>query len=196
MASLALGFVGTVAGGLIGGPLGAQIGGMIGASLGGMLDNQLFPQKQQGPRLSDLSVQVSTYGQVIQKLYGPENRITGERDLQRRPDRDVAQAESGGKGGGPSVSVTTYTYSTNIAVALCDAQRRPISRRRQDLGEQQADLFPGRRRRARSCRIRSRRKSGLNLWCMTAAFPSCPTACSRARSAWAMCRPIAAPLTS
>jgi hypothetical protein len=127
MASLALGFVGTVAGGLIGGPIGAQIGGMIGASLGGMLDNQLFPQKQQGPRLSDLSVQVSTYGQVIPKLYGPENRITGNVIYSGGLIETSHRQRQGGKGGGPSVSITTYTYSTNVAVALCDAQRRPIA---------------------------------------------------------------------
>lgn len=127
MASLALGFVGTVAGGLVGGPLGAQLGGMIGASLGGMIDNQLFPQKQQGPRLTDLSVQVSTYGQAIPKLYGPENRITGNVIYSGGLIETVHKEKHGGGKGGPSVSVTTYTYSTNVAIALCDAQRKPIS---------------------------------------------------------------------
>jgi hypothetical protein len=127
MASLALGFVGTVAGGIVGGPLGAQLGGMIGASLGGMIDNQLFPQKQQGPRLTDLAVQVSTYGQMIPKLYGPENRITGNVIYSSGLIETSHKQKSGGKGG-PSVSVTTYTYSTNVAIALCDAQRRPINR--------------------------------------------------------------------
>src|SRR6185295_3880846 len=69
MASLVLGVVGNA----VGGP----IGGFIGATIGSMIDNQLFPQKQEGPRLTDLTVQTSTLGNPIPLLFGPENRITG-----------------------------------------------------------------------------------------------------------------------
>lgn len=126
MASFALGVVGTVAGGLIGGPFGAQLGGMIGAALGGMIDNQLFPQKQQGPRLTDLAVQVSTYGQILPKLYGPENRIAGNVIWSSGLIETSHKQKAGGKGG-PTVEQTTYTYSANLAIAICDAQRKPIS---------------------------------------------------------------------
>jgi hypothetical protein len=118
MASLALGFVGTA----VGGP----IGGFIGASIGGLIDNMLFPQKQQGPRLSDLSVQVSTYGMMIPKLYGPENRITGNVIYSSGLIESSHKEKSGGKGG-PSVSTQVYSYSVNMAVAFCDAQRKPVS---------------------------------------------------------------------
>lgn len=119
MASLALGFIGTA----VGGP----IGGFIGSAIGGLIDNQLFPQKQQGPRLSDLSVQVSTYGMMIPKLYGPENRITGNVIYSSGLIETSHKDKSGGKGG-PAVQTTSYTYSVNIAVALADAQRKPLSR--------------------------------------------------------------------
>lgn len=119
MASLALGFIGTA----VGGP----IGGFIGSSIGGLIDNQLFPTKQQGPRLSDLSVQVSTYGTMIPKLYGPENRITGEVIYSSGLIEKAANSKSGGKGG-PTVETTSYSYSVNIAIALADAQRKPLSR--------------------------------------------------------------------
>jgi len=71
MARLAL----AVGGGLIGlaipgaGALGFAIGSTVGGALGGFL----FPPEQedvQGPRLKDLQIQTSTYGQPIPILYG------------------------------------------------------------------------------------------------------------------------------
>lgn len=121
MASLTLGIVGTVAGGMVGGPFGAQIGGMIGASLGGMIDNQLFPSKNEGPRLGDLTIQTSTLGNPIPLLFGPENRITGNVIWSTGLKETKHKQKSGGKGG-PSVSTTTYTYSTSFAVALCEGE--------------------------------------------------------------------------
>lgn len=117
MASLVLGTVGTIFGG--------PIGGFIGSTIGSMIDNQLFPNKQQGPRLGDLTVQVSTYGQVIPKLYGPENRMAGNVIWSSGLIETPQKQKSGGKGG-PSVQTTTYSYSVNIAVAICDAQRKPV----------------------------------------------------------------------
>lgn len=117
MASMILGTVGTIFGG--------PIGGFIGATIGGFIDNQLFPQKQQGPRLSDLAVQVSTYGQIIPKLYGPECRMAGNIIWSSGLIETAHKQKSGGKGG-PTVQTTTYSYSVNIAVAICDAQRKPV----------------------------------------------------------------------
>jgi hypothetical protein len=66
MAKLALTVVGMGIGFAIGGPFGAQIGAMI----GGMVGNILFAPTVKGPRLTDLTVTASTYGQVIPELYG------------------------------------------------------------------------------------------------------------------------------
>jgi hypothetical protein len=66
MAQMALTFVGSA----VGGP----IGGFIGNMLGSVIDDALFPSKQPAGR----NVQVSTYGVVLPRMYGPENRVAGE----------------------------------------------------------------------------------------------------------------------
>lgn len=61
MATLVL----TVVGGIVGGPVGAAIG----AAVGQQVDAAIFkPKGREGPRLADLKVQASTYGQQIPKL--------------------------------------------------------------------------------------------------------------------------------
>lgn len=115
MASLVLGVVGTV----VGGPF----GGFIGSTIGSMIDNQLFPQKQEGPRLTDLTIQTSTLGNPIPLLFGPENRITGNVIWSDGLKETKHNTKTGGKGG-PSVKVTSYTYSATFAVALCDCSKR------------------------------------------------------------------------
>lgn len=119
MAVLALGFVGEYIGAQIGGTIlgiaASSIGGFIGSTIGSMVDNMLFPQKQEGPRLSDLKVQVSTYGKAIPRNYGPENRIAG--NVFWSTGLIETKHKSGGKGA-PSVQVTTYTYRASFAVLL------------------------------------------------------------------------------
>ena len=111
MATLVLGAVGT----LVGGP----IGGAIGSLLGNQLDRALLgPKRQVGPRLGDLSVQTSSYGTQIPKLFGTL-RVAGTviwaTDL-----REDTHHAGGGKAGG---STTSYSYSASFAVAL---SARPI----------------------------------------------------------------------
>lgn len=117
MASVVLGFTGRAIGGAIGGPIGAQIGGFIGSTLGGMIDNKLFPQKSEGPRLTDLSVTSSTYGKPLPVLYGPDNRIAGNLIWCSGLIETKTKKKQGGKGA-PSVQVTEYTYRASIAIAL------------------------------------------------------------------------------
>lgn len=120
MAVLALGFIGEAIGGSIGGTIlgvsAASIGGFIGSAIGGLLDNLLFPQKQNGPRLDDLRVQVSTYGNPIALLFGPENRLagnviwsTGLKETRHHQHNKIG-----------IVTGSTYTYSASFAVALCE----------------------------------------------------------------------------
>jgi hypothetical protein len=112
MATLVL----TVAGGIIGGPVGAAIGSMI----GNVIDHEILfkPKGREGPRLSDLKVQTSSYGTQIPKLFGTM-RVAGSviwaTDLVEHRDR-----QSGGKG---RPSTTTYSYTASLAVAL---SARPI----------------------------------------------------------------------
>lgn len=63
MATLVL----TTVGGAIGGPVGAAIGGVLGQAVDRRV---LGPRARQGPRLSDLKVQTSSYGTQIPKVFG------------------------------------------------------------------------------------------------------------------------------
>lgn len=119
MASVALGFAGQAIGSVFGGPLGAQIGGFIGSTLGGLIDNQLFPQKAQGPRLDDLTVTASTYGKPLPLLYGPENRIAGNVIWSTGLIETRKTTKQGGKGA-PSVSMTEFSYRASFAVVLSE----------------------------------------------------------------------------
>ena len=57
----------TVVGGIVGGPVGAALG----AAIGQQADAAIFkPKGREGPRLADLKVQASTYGQQIPRLFG------------------------------------------------------------------------------------------------------------------------------
>lgn len=106
MATLILTAVGTA----VGGP----IGGAIGALIGQQADNALFaPKARQGSRLGELSVQTSSYGTQIPKIFGTM-RVAGtviwSTDLQEQ------RSSSGGGKGQPKT--VNYSYSASFAVAL------------------------------------------------------------------------------
>ena len=109
MASLALGVAGAAVGSFFG-PLGTSIGWSVGAMLGGAL----FAKGQSGPRLTDLRVQNSAYGQVIPIGYGTI-RVAG--NVIWSTDLVESKKKSSGKGG---PKITTYSYSVSFAVALCE----------------------------------------------------------------------------
>ncbi len=110
----------TAAGSAIGGP----IGGAIGAMAGQMIDSRLFaPKGRDGPRLTELAVQTSSYGAAIPQLFGTM-RVAGtviwSTDL-----IEHAAREGGGKGRG---STTRYTYSASFAVLLSARPVRSVGR--------------------------------------------------------------------
>jgi hypothetical protein len=117
MATVVLTAVGTA----IGGP----IGGAIGSLLGQVIDREIIfrPKGREGPRLAELSVQTSTYGAPIPKLFGTM-RIAGQvvwaTDLKESRD-----TEGGGKG---QPSTTTYSYSASFAVLLSARAIRGVRR--------------------------------------------------------------------
>jgi hypothetical protein len=131
MATLAIGAVGAFAGNLLApagftflGMSGAALGWNIGSVVGGMLfsEKQSLPT-QYGPRLSDLKVQVSTYGNSIPRVYGAM-RLSGN-VIWSTPVVETAHSttyETGGKGGGGTSeqTVVNYTYSQSFAVAICE----------------------------------------------------------------------------
>lgn len=111
MASLVLGVAGAAIGSFFG-PLGTSIGWAIGSAVGGMLFSD--QPDQQGPRLTDLKIQNSSYGVGIPIGYGTD-RISG--NVIWTTDLVETEHKSGGKGGAPEV--TTYSYSVSFAVELC-----------------------------------------------------------------------------
>lgn len=117
--------VGQLAGGLIGGAIGWSLSGnpFLGAQLGMMVGGYLDPPKtptQEGPRVSDLTTQTSTYGAVIPRIYGTDAVAGNVIWLENNQLKETAtKKKSSGKGGGGKTSTRTYTYSATFAVVLC-----------------------------------------------------------------------------
>ena len=116
MATLILSTVGTA----IAGP----IGGAIGSVIGQQIDAVIFaPKPRRGPRLGDLSVQTSSYGTAIPKLFGTM-RVAGT--VIWATDLIETERESGGGKG--QASTTSYDYSASFAVALSARPIRAVKR--------------------------------------------------------------------
>jgi hypothetical protein len=111
MATLVLSTVGTA----LGGPLGGALGSLVGQSI----DQSLFgPGIRKGPRLGGLSVQTSSYGSPIPRIYGTM-RVAGT-VIWSTDIKEDESVEGGGKG---SPEYVAYRYSASFAVALSS---RPI----------------------------------------------------------------------
>lgn len=94
--------------GTVMGLTGAQLGWGVGAMVGSML---FGPKAPDGPRLDDLSVQVSGFGQMLPITYGTvrhAGNVIWAADLKEH------EHSSGGKGKG----ATTYTYTCSFAVSF------------------------------------------------------------------------------
>ncbi len=113
MATLILSAVGTA----VGGPIGGAIGSVVGQYVD---QNILFaPKARHGPRLGDLAVQTSTYGNAVPKIFGTM-RVAGT--VIWSTDLKESRATSGGGKGRPKT--VNYSYSASFAVAL---SARPIA---------------------------------------------------------------------
>lgn len=112
MATLVL----TTVGSIIGGPIGATVGSFIGQQV----DSKIFGSgnTREGPRLKDLAVTTSSYGQPIPRHFGTM-RVAGS--VIWASDLEEASETSGGGKGKPKTK--TYSYSSSFAVALSS---RPI----------------------------------------------------------------------
>lgn len=109
---------GSLIGGVIGAVIGFYAGGnvaagwAIGSAVGGAVD----PERIDGPRLNDRSVQVSTQGVSIPIIYGG---IAGAGNVIDSTDLRESDVE-GGKGG---PTVTTHTYSVTCAILIGEPPR-------------------------------------------------------------------------
>lgn len=116
MANLILAVGGAVVGGFFGGPLGAQLGWALGATAGAAMATA---QKNQGPRLNDLRVTGTEYGQPIPWVQG--HPVLAGQIWWASDRREISTTTSaGGKGSGPSVETTTFTYEVDLLVGLTD----------------------------------------------------------------------------
>jgi hypothetical protein len=105
----------------VGHAIGGPIGGAIGSILGQQIDHAVFaPKARHGPRLGDLSVQTSSYGAAIPKIFG-RVRVAG--NVIWSTDLIESRSSSGGGKGRPKT--VTYSYSASFAVAL---SARPVRR--------------------------------------------------------------------
>ncbi len=111
MAQLIVATAAAAVGFAIGGPQGAQIGFTLGSALAAPT------QKSQGPRLSDLKVSGTEYGQTIPYCEGAVR--TAGQIVWASERREIATTtEQGGKGGG--AESTTYTYEVDLLYLLTD----------------------------------------------------------------------------
>ena len=116
MATLVLSTVGTA----LGGPIGGAIGSLIGQGI----DQRLFgPGPRQGPRLGDLSVQSSTYGAQVPRIYGMM-RVAGT-VIWATELKESSELHGGAKG---QADVQAYSYSASFAVALSSRRAKEIKR--------------------------------------------------------------------
>ena len=114
--SSAISFVGGVVGATIGfftgGPMGALYGAQIGMSIGSALDGGPAGPNLQGPRLSDLSGQMCSYGTPIARIKG---KISDYGNVFWLKGNKLTEVETeteneGGKGGSDPGTTTTYAY--------------------------------------------------------------------------------------
>ena len=98
----------------VGGVIGGRIGSAVGALVGQVVDQAIFaPAPRQGPRLSDLSVQSSSYGAAIPKIFG-RTRVAGSVIW----STDLIETRSTQGGGKGRADTETYSYSASFAVLL------------------------------------------------------------------------------
>lgn len=112
--------LGGIAGGIVGffTPVGPWLGAQIGMGIGGYLDPPKGPTVN-GPTLDDLTVQTSTYGATVPRIYGTVSVVGNVFWLENNQLKPtVTKKKSGGKGGAKTTTRTT-TYSATFAVALC-----------------------------------------------------------------------------
>lgn len=124
MAQLVVSAVGAAVGFVIGGPAGAKIGWVAGAMVGGYAFNKT--QDQEGPRLADLKITGTDYGDAIPWVQGSP-RIAGQIIWASNRKEHKHTERQGGKGGG-GASSTSYTYSVDLLIMLTENAFAGVSR--------------------------------------------------------------------
>jgi hypothetical protein len=117
MASILLTVAGSVAGNAILPGIGGALLGSAGAMLGRTIDTALFGQSSiKGPRLDQLKVQDSSYGNGIPVIYGTA-RVSGNVIWASDLIETISTESAGGKGGG-GAQIEKASYAVDCAIAL------------------------------------------------------------------------------
>lgn len=127
MAQLVIAAAGAVAGNALGwgiaslGLSGAAVGWQVGSLLANVL---IKPPAQQGPRLGDLRVSGTEYGQPVPWVAGSP-RLAGQ-VVWASSKREIPNTQKVGKGGGQKV--TTFTYEVDLLILLTENPIVGVSR--------------------------------------------------------------------
>lgn len=125
MAQLVVSAVGAAVGFMIGGPAGAQIGWVAGSMVGAYAFAET--QTHEGPRLKDLKITGTDYGDTIPWVAGSP-RIAGQ-IIWASPRRETKHEEDvGGKGSGGGATQVTYTYDCDLLIMLSENARLGVAR--------------------------------------------------------------------
>jgi len=136
MATLLLSAAGAAAGSAVGGSVlglsAAVIGRAVGATVGQMIDQRLMGTGSEAierGRIDRFRLTGASEGAAVAQLYG-RMRVAGQVIWASAfSEARSTERASGGKGGGRSgPSVTTYSYSVSLAVALCDGEVSHVAR--------------------------------------------------------------------
>lgn len=122
MGELVLGAAGAAVAGIPGLGITAFTGFQIGVTLGALLFPPSGPSFDRG-RLDEIRIQNAQQGSPIPIMYG-RNRTAGTIIWASGLKERSATSSSGGKGGG-SVTTTDYSYSTSVAIMVCEG---PVSK--------------------------------------------------------------------
>ncbi|GLQ34062.1 phage host specificity protein [Amylibacter marinus] len=136
MATLVLSAAGAALGGSVGGAvLGistAAIGQALGASIGGVIDQSLFGVGDQtiaSGQIDSFRLQSSAEGAAIPRLAG-RTRVAGQLIWASDFYEAVSSSSSGGGkfNSQPTITTNAYSYSVNLAFALCEGEIVKIGR--------------------------------------------------------------------
>lgn len=125
MAQLVVSAVGAAVGFVIGGPAGAQIGWVAGSMVGAYAFAE--NQTHEGPRLKDLKITGTDYGDTIPWVAGSP-RIAGQIVWASNRRETRHEEEVGGKGGGGGATQVTYTYDCDLLILLAENPYGGVSR--------------------------------------------------------------------
>lgn len=123
------GLTGAIVGGAVGFLVGGPVGALIGAGVGFAAFGQLQAPGFDGPRLSDLTIQTSTYGTRIPSVEGTIAISGNILWLENGKLREVVRkTSSGGKGGGGGSESRTYSYFATFHLGLCEGPVAAVRR--------------------------------------------------------------------